>query len=148
MPYTIPLLKYKLRQLKKLEQTIRFKNQPKTESQRLVWDVFFSTKTENSSVKYSLHQLLKMDHQQYHQAIEEYFYRIYLQKYTEGGLTLADIYDPRLLGLLGLPAYAGLQDVKKRFRELAMVYHPDHGGDGEKFITLMDIYEKIIGEGK
>src|SRR5205807_9038903 len=58
----------------------------------------------------------------------------------------ADLYDPALLSLLGLPAYASAQELKSRFRELAKRYHPDCGGDSEKFIELMDVYEKLTGE--
>jgi len=34
--------------------------------------------------------------------------------------------------------------VKKRFRELAKIYHPDVGGDAVKFIELMTLYRRLI----
>jgi len=59
------------------------------------------------------------------------------QNYKENGLAMADVYDPQLLSLLGLSPYASSQDIKRRYRELAKKYHPDHGGDAEKFIELL-----------
>ena len=140
------MLKYKLRQLRKLELRIRCKDQAFTPGQKLVWDVFFSTKPQDKNVKFPLKQLVAMSEGEYKNVIEEYFMRIYFQSYKENGLLVSDVYDPQLLETLDLPPYAGYQDVKKRFRELAMRYHPDVGGDTDKFIELMGIYEQITGE--
>jgi DnaJ-like protein len=146
MSHSTDQLKRKLRQLKKLEVSIRFKDRPVRENWKLLWDVFFSTRTENdASVKYPLSRLLKMGRQELKGAFEEYFYRIYFQNYKDNGLAMADVHDPQLLSLLGLPAYAGTQDIKRRFRELAKRYHPDHGGDSAKFITLVETYEQLQG---
>ncbi len=139
-------LKRKLRQLKKLELAIRFPNQPPAENYRLVWDVFFSTKPEATGVKYPFDQLLGLEPEQLERIFEEYFYRVFFENYKENGLALADVYDPKLLSLLGLPPYAGLDEIKHRFRELAKRYHPDLGGDSAKFIELMKIYEELQGE--
>ena len=147
MGRSVDQLKRKLRQLKKLEISIRFKDRPMVEGRKLLWDVFFSTQVEKDiSVKYPLSRLLGMDHQELKAVVEEYFYRIYFQNYKENGLAMADVHDPQLLSLLGLPPHAGLQDIKKRFRELAKRYHPDHGGDNAKFIELVEIYEQLKGE--
>jgi hypothetical protein len=143
MPHSTDQLKRKLRQLKKLELRIRFKDQPITGTQKLVWDVLFSTKVDDSSVKYPLPSLLKLRREEFKAIVEEYFYRLYFQNFQEKGLGVADVYDPQLLSLLGLPAYAGMVEIKARFRELAKRYHPDHGGDSEKFIELMEIYERL-----
>src|SRR5438105_1547649 len=135
MSSSVDQLKRKLRQLKKLEFATRFKNLPVAGNRKLIWDAFFSTKTEaDLSVKYPLNHLLKLDHQALKQVFEEYFYRIYFQNYQERGLTTADLYDPALLSLLGLPAYASAQELKSRFRELAKRYHPDCGGDSENWL--------------
>jgi hypothetical protein len=144
MPYAIPLMKYKLRQLRKLEQAIRFKCQSNESTHKLVWDVFFSTKPGDSDVKYPLPKLVAMGEAEYKGVIEEFFFRLYFQSYKEDGLSIGDVHEPQLLALLSLPPYAGVQEVKKRFRELAMRYHPDHGGDAEKFMELMDTYAQII----
>jgi hypothetical protein len=145
MPYAYPLLKHKLRQLRKLEHTIRFSGQKGDPARKLVWDVFFSTKPGDDHVKYPLPRLVAMSEAEYKGVIEEFFFRLYFQSYKENGISIGDVYEPQLLDLLGLPPYAGLQDVKKRFRELAMRYHPDHGGDAEKFMELMDTYIQITG---
>ena len=148
MPYAFPMLKHKLRQLRKLEQTIRSNGQQLDPTRKLVWDLFFSTKPGNLAVKYPLPSLVSMSEAEYKSVIEEFFFRIYFQSYKENGLSIGDVYEPQLLNLLGLPQYAGLIDIKKRFRELAMRYHPDHGGDAEKFMELMDTYIQITGRKK
>jgi len=145
MPYAIPLMKYKLRQLRKLERSIRFTGQSNESTHKLVWDVFFSTKSGDHNVKYPLPHLVAMSEAEYKGVIEEFFFRLYFQSYKENGLSIGDVHDPQLLELLGLPPYAGVQEVKKRFRELAMRYHPDHGGNPEKFMELMDTYTQLTG---
>jgi hypothetical protein len=145
MPFAAPLMKYKLRQLRKVEQAIRFKSQPGDPAHKLVWDVFFSTKPGATHVKYPLRKLVDMSEAEYKSVIEEFFFRIYFQSYQENGLTIGDVYEPQLLEALGLPPFAGLHDVKRRFRELARQYHPDHGGDAEKFIDLMETFNQITG---
>src|SRR5574341_647234 len=144
MGHSADQLKRKLRQLKGLEASIRFKGRPTPENRKLLWDMFFSTRTENdTSVKYPLGRLLKMGRPELKDVFGEYFYRIYFLNYKENGLAMADVHDPQLLSLLGLPPHAGLQDIKKQFRELAKRYHPDHGGDSAKFIELVEIYEQL-----
>jgi DnaJ domain len=147
MPHSVAQLKRKLRQLKQLELTIRFGRHATPERPTLVWNVFFSTRaTSPTSVKYPLSDLLQMDHHELKAVFDEYFFRVYYQNYQDQGLTHADVYDPQLLALLGLPPYAGIAELKKRFRELAKRYHPDHGGDSEQFIELVDIYERLTHE--
>jgi hypothetical protein len=137
-------LKRKLRQLRKLEIDLRFKHRPVPPNPVLVWNVFFSTKRlDDPSVKYPMFRLLQMEREERKEVFSEYFYRVYFQSYQENGLTMTDVYDPRLLSLLGLPPHAGLQEIKGRFRELAKRHHPDHGGDSAQFIELMDVYEQL-----
>src|SRR5262245_52826614 len=114
MPYSDDQLKRKLRQLKKLELRIRFKDRPITGTQKLVWDVFFSTKVDDNSVKYPFPYLLKLSREEFKVIVDEYFYRLYFQNFQENSLEVADIYDPHLLSLLGLPAYAGMTEIKAR----------------------------------
>ena len=140
-------LKRKLRQLKRLELTLRFRYRPAPENPLLVWDSFFSTKAQASrGVRYPLLRLSQMSREEQKQVFEEYFYWVYFRYYEENGLTADNLHDPQLMALLGLPPYAGPADIKKRFRELAKHYHPDHGGDSEKFIELMQAYEKLTGQ--
>ncbi len=147
MPLSVAQLKRKLRQLKQLELTLRFGRQVAPGHPTLVWNVFFSTKaTSSAAVKYPLSRLLEMNHDELKAVFDEYFFRVYYQNYQDQGLTHADVYDPQLLALLGLPPYAGLTEIKQRFRALAKQYHPDHGGDSEQFIELINIYERLISE--
>ncbi|KAB3531398.1 DnaJ domain-containing protein [Alkaliphilus serpentinus] len=39
---------------------------------------------------------------------------------------------------------ATIEEIKKKFRLLAKKYHPDHGGDPEKMIEILDIYDKLF----
>jgi len=75
--------------------------------------------------------------------IEAYFYAVGFQSYQENGRCLADLYDPELLSILDLSPDTGIDGIKNRFRELAKRHHPDHGGDGERFIELVGAYEKL-----
>ena len=89
--------------------------------------------------------LVDLDREQRKEVFEEYFSWIYFQYYRENGLSVTNLYDPQLLSLLGLAPGATTQDIKRRFRTLAKRYHPDHGGESERFIELMDTYEKLLG---
>lgn len=137
-------LKRKLRNLKKLEASIRFKNIVLTGKEQFVWDKFFSTKIEGKQyAKYNISQLAEMKHEELKEIFNEYFYYVYFQYYKENGITLNDLYDPNLLAILDLPEGASIDDIKKRFRELALKYHPDKGGDSEKFIKIVDTYKRL-----
>lgn len=146
MPYAIPLLKHKLRQLKKLERKIRSTYRPIDSTMPLIWDAFFSTKPGVKRVKYPLLDLREMNDEDYQKIIEEFLFRVYYQHWKENGFYLGDVYDPQLLKMLDLPSHAGYQDIKKRFRELALQHHPDRGGDADRFIELMEIYEQLTGD--
>lgn len=45
--------------------------------------------------------------------------------------------------LLGVPENASLEEIKKAFRELAKKYHPDVGGDQEKFKKILEAYRVL-----
>ena len=146
---TIPQLKRKLRQLKQTESRIRFRNRPAEAHQPLVWDAFFSTRTPNDDrVSYPLSRLLEMEHDEIRKVYEAFFYRVYFQYFKEHGLSMADAYDPAMLALLGLPSHASLPDIKRRYRELAQVHHPDHGGDHDAFIEVVNAYERLTDKGR
>ncbi len=149
MPLSVAQLKRKLRQLKQLELTIHFGRQPVPKQPTLVWHVFFSTKAADlASVKYPLSRLLQMNHQELKAVFDEYFFRVYAQTYQDQGFTHADVYDSQLLALLELPPYAGIVEIKQRFRALAKRYHPDHGGDSEQFMELVELYERLTHESR
>ena len=141
----IDQLKHKLRDLKKVEESIRFGNESESSTKIYVWDRYFCTKSFNElTVKYPLWKIVKFDKKELKEVFNEYFYSIYFQKYKENGLNFDDINDPNMLSVLGLHPGASVDDVKKRFRELAKKYHPDHGGESEKMIDLLDAYHKLL----
>lgn len=45
---------------------------------------------------------------------------------------------------LGLSQNCSEEDVKKRYRSLAQIYHPDKGGDPEKFLQIKRAFEILI----
>jgi hypothetical protein len=147
MPQSISQLKRTVRQFKKMEIRIRFKNRLEETGRPLIWNTFFSTKTGmDDEVTYPLAILHKMNRDELKLVYEAFFYQIYFQHFQDYRLSIEDIYDPSLLTLLGLPPYVRLQDIKQRYRELAQLYHPDHGGAHEKFIELVGVYEQLRGK--
>jgi len=147
MPQTEANLKRKLRDVKRIEIALRFNGNAAAAEGKLVWDEFFSLKTNlNHEVRYTYRDILKLDRQKLKEVLDEYFYNVYYRIYQENRLTLDSLYDPNLLYQLGLPALANQADIKRRFRELVKKYHPDLGGDSEKFIELMQIIDQLAGK--
>ncbi len=56
----------------------------------------------------------------------------------EQGMPLADAY-----AVLGLPQTASLEEVKRNYRNLAAVFHPDRGGYKEAMVLLNNAYDRI-----
>ena len=141
---TLPDLKRKIRKLKNFEKTVRLQYGI-NEDIPLVWDKFFDLRnTGDKSVSmYSLKHLLSMSKDEYKIMTDEFFAFVYYEIYLYKGIIDAPVYDPGLLKRLDLPPIAKEDDVKKKFRELAKKYHPDKGGNPEKFIELMDIYKQL-----
>ena len=147
MPQTEANLKRKLRDVKRIEIALRFNGNAAAAEGKLVWDEFFSLKTNlNHEVRYTYRDILKLDRQKLKEVLDEYFYNVYYRIYQENRLTLGSLYDPNLLYQIGLPALANQADIKRRFRELVKKYHPDLGGDSEKFIELMQIIDQLAGK--
>ena len=148
-------LKRKIRKLKKFEQIIRAQNDMSADIP-LVWSKFFDLRSggggtinkinsddSSNNALYSLPKLASMSREEYKRVIEDFFARVYYEIYAFNGITKEIVYDPAILAKLGLSSIADEVAVKKRFRELAKKYHPDAGGDHEKFIELMEIYEEL-----
>jgi DnaJ family protein A protein 2 len=53
-----------------------------------------------------------------------------------------------LYSVLELSSSASLSDIKKSFRRLALVHHPDKGGNAEKFKEITQAYEILSDEEK
>ena len=49
--------------------------------------------------------------------------------------------DCKLLGVIPIPTE---QDLKKKFRQLALEHHPDQGGDAKKFIEIKEATERVL----
>jgi len=45
--------------------------------------------------------------------------------------------------ILGVPENASEDEIKKKFRDLAKKYHPDKGGDAEKFKKILEAYRVL-----
>lgn len=50
--------------------------------------------------------------------------------------------------ILGLSKESSLSDIKKKYKELALINHPDKGGDPEKFKEIAEAYEILSNEDK
>ena len=59
----------------------------------------------------------------------------------EPAMPLADAY-----AILGLPQTASLEEVKRNYRNLAVIFHPDRGGYKEAMILLNNAYDRIKRE--
>ncbi len=60
---------------------------------------------------------------------------------SQPAMPLADAY-----AVLGLPQTASLQEVKRNYRSLAVVFHPDKGGYTEAMVLLNRAYEQIMNQ--
>ena len=61
----------------------------------------------------------------------------------ESTMSLANAY-----AVLGLPPTASLEEVKRNYKRLAVVFHPDKGGYKEAMVLLNNAYEQIKRENK
>lgn len=59
----------------------------------------------------------------------------------QSAMPLADAY-----AVLGLPRTASSEEVKRNYRNLAVIFHPDRGGYDEAMKLLNNAYERIKGE--
>lgn len=144
-----PDLKKKLRQLKKLEARLRFGTGTPPAAATYVWDAFFDLREGGrSQARYPLGLLLSMDREQYRAVLDEYFFSVYYRIYRDSGMMHEGLFDPELLARFGLPMDADGEQIKSKFRKLAMKLHPDMGGDAEEFIELMENYRKLVEKGK
>lgn len=50
------------------------------------------------------------------------------------------------LAVLGLPAHATPEQIKRRYRQLAKRYHPDRGGDPREMQRIIAAYELLMKE--
>ncbi|WP_202711454.1 J domain-containing protein [Sporosalibacterium faouarense] len=138
-------LKHKLRELKRVEISIRKRYYLPVGEKELVWNIFFSTnKNDDSEIKYPLIILSAFGPNARKQVFEEFFYQMYYEIFQYGNISTSSLYDPDLLSELGLSSDASKEDIKSRFRELAKKYHPDRGGSKEDMIRLLEIYERLL----
>jgi hypothetical protein len=146
-------LKQKLRKLKKLELKLHYgipidvvivnTSLGNTDGLPLVWNEFFNLhESVNNKARYSINLLEKMNNDELKQILNEFWFHLYYCIYKEKGITMLDLQEPELLTFLDLPYDADKNLIKKRFRELSKTYHPDEGGDKDKFIELMDMMDR------
>ena len=141
-------MKRKVRKLKIVECKIRFNRDtvPEDPRIRIVWDDMFNLSSDRSCKgRYTLDVLVALSKEGYKNVINEFFFKVYEQYYQENALSRTLVRNTNTLEQLGLPYDADDSTIKRRFRELAKEYHPDHGGDQEKFIWLMELYKQLIG---
>ena len=139
-------IKRRLRELKRIEQKIRFGN-IQGKMPPLIWDSFFDLQESGAGkAKYPLKTLAAMDHDAFKHVIGEYWSFVYSALFNESDIPSGVKYDTSVLLQWGLPFDADAATIKKKFRELAKLSHPDTGGDEQKFVALMEAYKKLIGK--
>lgn len=60
---------------------------------------------------------------------------------SQPSMPLADAY-----AILGLPQTASLKEIKRNYKSLAVVFHPDRGGYDEAMKLLNNAYERVMEE--
>lgn len=139
-------IKRRLRELKRIEQKIRFGN-TQGKIPPLIWDLFFNLQDAGAGkARYPLKILAAMDHETFRRVIGEYWSFVYSALFNQSDIPSGVNYDTCVLLQWGLPADADAATVKQKFRELAKRCHPDTGGDEKAFIALMEAYKKLIGK--
>lgn len=139
-------LKHRLRELKRVERKIRF-GDAQGKALPLVWDLFFDLRDAGAvQAKYPLQVLAAMDRETLRLVIGEYWSYVCRELFHETDIPGGVKYDAGVLLQWGLPADAGAAAVKRKFRELAKLYHPDAGGDEQSFIALMEAYRQLTGK--
>jgi hypothetical protein len=143
-------IKHKVRMLKRIEIKIRFGGIcPEKPAASLVWDRFFDLGGRSGrTARYSAEQLAGMDKETLKRVIDEFYAQVYYCLYQDQGIVSHGMFDPSLLSTLDLPAGSDTAMIKKRFRELALKYHPDTGGDPARFIELMHTYRELVEKGR
>ena len=141
-------LKRKLRDMKRLEMHIRFRElEPDSIDQSLVWDTYFTDRPRAAAagrVRYPFEAVLHFDREERKKAFEEFLLAVYARTYSERGLHVGALYNPDLLRIIGLAPGADRDEIKARFRELAKQYHPDHGGSAEEMSKLLDAVHRLL----
>ena len=140
----------KLRQLKRIEFIVRFGSVEVGRNRQgvnlhadLTWDSFFSER-KGSRAKYPFDILLIMNNEGRRRIFAEYLHTVYTEGYKEKGLLFPVEFDYYALLDFDLPAGASKEEVKKKFRELAKIAHPDHGGSNEAMLALLEQYHKLL----
>ena len=76
----------------------------------------------------------------YYSAKDLNAYKILLQKTQSNTVSIYYI--------LGMTPSTNIEDVKKAYRRMVMVYHPDHGGTVELFNNLVQAKDKALAKCK
>lgn len=126
------VLKRKLRSLKKREMRIR-------NGRKSIWEQYFG----KANPKYSISLLKVMDLATFEIVQGEYDAQMIFTYLNETGFSAINNLNPELLSILGLPNGSSRIDVKNKFRKLAHKYHPDHGGDSNKFMDIHMAYDEL-----
>lgn len=138
-------IKRKLREMKRLEYKIRYGD---TVIRRpvLIWDAFFDLHEKpGRKARYYLEQLAAMGREEYKAVIDEYWFFVYRDIFGDT-LHISLNHVDSILIKWELPPDADALAVKRRFHELAKLYHPDTGGSDEAFIELMNEYKRLAGK--
>ncbi len=129
-------LKHTLRNMKR-EEIRLYGDQPPAS---LVYSHFF----DHPEALYPMNLLVKMDQGAFRMVLDEYWAEVLYTYFKSRGITDDLSHDPQLLKVLGLSIGATDAMIKKRFRQLAHHFHPDHGGSAKDFIDIKEAYDRLL----
>lgn len=151
-------IKRKIRNLKKMEMKLRFHQYDTGKEymnagkcscsvKPLVWDEFFCLQDNCRRARYNIKELITMDRDDFKRVVGQFYYAVYYKIFQETGILDNSLYNPDILTKMGLSFDADAMTIKKRFRELAKEYHPDAGGNSEKFMELLEQMDSLHFKG-
>lgn len=127
------------------ESQTRFTQQQRAKSK--TFDDLLQEAMRNAQQQYTANYENISQQQEYANILREDLYGSSYRYYGGSQRTQRPPDRPAALGwpkVLGIPATATKDEIKKAYRKLAMEHHPDQGGDPTKFNQINEAYQEAI----
>lgn len=95
-------------------------------------------------------EAMERDGKQYHSRVHEYFYSVKpppekRQRWYQWSVpSFEGVFGSECLSILGLSAPVTRDDVRRAYKRLAKLAHPDVGGDHQAFIKLKEAHDSAM----